>query len=918
VVPGAAVAHASLFGTDVIGLPNGSALTPDAAPGARLFTLDPHEPAAPAFRASGAMGIALSPDGATLLLLTSGFNRTYGAAGELVPDGSREHVFVYDVSGRPGCRGCPAGIPRETQVLALSNSLAGIAFHPAGTRFYVSGGPDDVLHEYERDAATGDYREVLPPIALGHARGLGLNVSPFAAGIASSASGARLVVANHENDSVSVVDTRNRARAAEIELRPGGGRAGGEFPFGVVVIGESLAYVTSFRDREVVEVDLDRGQALRRIRVGGQPTAILADRAGTRLFVSNANSDTVSVVDRVSGRVIAEIPTAAPEPGVSGPPLGIPGELRGLRGSNPNALALSPDERTLYVTNGGNNTLAFVDLGRQVTIGLVPTGFYPHAVAMARDGRTIYVAHGKSAAGPNPLGPWSLPGRAQKEPYAPGAGNQLSLQLRQGGLLAFPAPSPSDLAKLTRQSLSNNRLALSPASARLLGGAVKHVILVIGENRTFDQVFGDRTDADGDRQLVLWGEPITPNRHALARRFVLLDRFFDAGGVSGDGWSWTLEGHTTDVVEKMMPIQYARRGHYSYDWEGKNRNVNVGLATLDARTAFNPKTPQDEDLLPGAVDVAAVDGPEEGGARGFLWDVAMAAGLRVRNYGCFTDELRYSLKPDDPARVPPIPMPFETKTRVAFPTRASLQSTTDPYFRGFDMNFADTRRIAEWAREWDELVANGNMPGLELVRLPHDHLGAFASAEDGVNTPDTQVADNDYAFGLLVERVSKSVYWKDTVIIAIEDDAQNGSDHVHAHRSFALFAGAHVRRSAVVSTVYSTPSVLRTIELLLGMPPLGQNDAVAPPMAELFDEEADMRPYEAIVPSVLRSTLLPLPGVGRATAARGDAAFWAEVMRGFDFRREDSLPTAQFNRALLCGLGARDDCVSQEAADSED
>jgi hypothetical protein len=259
-------------------------------------------------------------------------------------------------------------------------------------------------------------------------------------------------------------------------------------------------------------------------------------------------------------------------------------------------------------------------------------------------------------------------------------------------------------------------------------------------------------------------------------------------------------------------------------------------------------------------------------------------------------------------------MPFESKTRVAFPTRASLQATTDPYYRGFDMNFADTRRIAEWAREFDEFVANGSLPALELVRLPHDHLGAFLTAEDGVSTPDTQIADNDYAFGLLVEKVSKSPYWKDTIVVAIEDDAQNGSDHVHAHRSFALFAGAHVRQGGVISTAYSTPSVLRTIELLLGIAPLAQNDAAAPPMSEVFTAETDMRTFDAIVPAVLRATLLPLrdaqTGTTKATAPRGDAAFWAEAMRGLDFSREDALPPARFNRALECGLGAKGRCTS--------
>ncbi len=226
-----------------------------------------------------------------------------------------------------------------------------------------------------------------------------------------------------------------------------------------------------------------------------------------------------------------------------------------------------------------------------------------------------------------------------------------------------------------------------------------------------------------------------------------------------------------------------------------------------------------------------------------------------------------------PAYIPPLADPFAAKMRVAFPTRASLHDRTDPYYRPFDMNVADVRREAEWAREFDGYVKSGKLPALELVRLSHDHLGSFESAEDGVNTPDTQIADNDYALGLLVEKVSRSPYWKDTVIVALEDDAQNGSDHVDAHRSFVLLAGGHVKRGGVVSTPYATPSVLRTIELLLGGPlRSGRADALAPPMSELFDEQLDATPFVARVPAVLRTSTLVLPGAATVPPIRRRSA----------------------------------------------
>jgi YVTN family beta-propeller protein len=896
---------ASLFGTDVIGLPTGASITPDAAPGSRLLELDPHIPGAPDMRAGGAVASALSPDGRTLLVLTSGYNRTYDAAGSTRLDASSEYVFVYDVSG---------GEARETQVVTVPNAFGGIACHPAGDRFYVGGGNDDVVHTFARAADPGArWVAVDSPMALGHLDamgrgGLGFDQTPYAAGVAVSASGARLAVANHENDSLTVIDLAARAVLGDVTLGPGGGAAGGEFPSGVAIVGESRAYVTCQRDREVVEVDLDARRVVRRIRVGGQPTKIIADRAGARLFVANANSDTVSILDRARGVVIAEIATSAPP--------GVPTGVESLRGSNPNALALSPDESRLYVTNGGNNALAVIDLAGKRVTGLIPTGFYPTAVAVARDGAHLYVTHAKSPSGPNVLGPFSNRERAQTKPYAPGRGNQFALQLVHSGLLSLPTPAADVLQKLTAQSILNNRFDHAPSVPPVfeaLRGKVKHVIYVVGENRTYDQIFGDLPGTDGDPRLVHWGEAITPNHHALARTFVAMDRFFDAGGVSGEGWQWSTSGRTTDVAEKGIPIEYANRGKHSYDWEGCNRSVNVSWPTVAERLAWNPKGSTSIDLLPGIADVGAVDGPDEGG-RGFLWDAALAAGLTVRNYGAFCDESRYGLPKDDPAYIPPLGMPFASKTRVSFPTRKSLHDVTDPYFRCFDMNFSDFWRFKEWERELDESVAKGSLPSLEIVRMPHDHLGSFETAADGVNTPDTQIAGGDYALGLMVEKLSRTPFWKDTILVRIEDDAQNGSDHVDAHRSYAIFAGGHARRGAVVSTAYATPSVLRTIELLLGLPPLGQQDAFAPPMADVLDAHLDETPYTARVPDVLRSTTLPLPPPkpsDKSATPRGDAATWATMMRGQDFSRPDALDPARFNRALECGLLNAPGCASE-------
>lgn len=303
---------------------------------------------------------------------------------------------------------------------------------------------------------------------------------------------------------------------------------------------------------------------------------------------------------------------------------------------------------------------------------------------------------------------------------------------------------------------------------------VKHVIYVIKENRTYDQLLGDLDRGNGDPRLTVLPQPITPNHHALARNFVTLDNFLDSGEVSGDGWNWTTAARTTDYTEKTVVVAYAGRRSFTYDWEGDNRNINVGLPSVAERKAVNPLLPDDPDLLPGTVDVAAPD-VEGGAGAGYLWDGALRAGLGLRNYGVFGDNINQVTA-----------TPFAEGMQQIVPTKAALRDHTDPYFRGYDQDNADYYLFKEWEREFDQYAAQGDLPGLSFVRFPHDHFGNFGSAKYGVNTPDTQMADNDYAVGLLIEKVAGSRFKNDTLIFVVEDDAQNGPDHVDAHRSIAL------------------------------------------------------------------------------------------------------------------------------------
>jgi hypothetical protein len=395
---------------------------------------------------------------------------------------------------------------------------------------------------------------------------------------------------------------------------------------------------------------------------------------------------------------------------------------------------------------------------------------------------------------------------------------------------------------------------------------------------------------------------MTPNQHALAREFVALDAFFDSGEASGDGWVWSTAARTTDVTEKQMPVNYADRG-LTYDFEGTTRDVNVSLGHK-ARLAAAPFNDPDPDLLPGSANQAAPDGPDGEREQGYLWSAALRAHESVRNYGFFVDLARYA--PEVPAKfaIPLEHSPAAIGLRVAFPTNKELAPLTDPYFRGFDNQFADFWRFREWEREFSGYEKKGSLPQLETVRFMHDHTGDFGSAADGVNTPETQVADNDYAVGLLIDRVAHSRFAKDTLIFVIEDDAQDGPDHVDAHRSVAFVAGPYVKHAAVISDRYTTVNVIKTMEVWLGLTPLNFHDANAKPMANIFDlSQADWA-YHARVPDMLRSTSLSLPPQQGANIVKPahDANYWAKITASFDFSAEDRLDAGSYNRLLWDGL----------------
>jgi DNA-binding beta-propeller fold protein YncE len=888
-------------------LPTGQLLTPAAAPGARFTPLVAETGPNPSYVADGAAAIAVSPDGQEMLVLTSGYNRYNGADGKLVDAQSTQYVFRYAI----GAQGA-----RRLQTIQVPNSFSGIAWQPDGSGFVVGGGVDDAVYLFARQGA-----QFVPAgkIALGHKAGLGVDVPPQAAGVAVSPDGRRALVANYYNDSVSLIDLARKTIVAEQDLRPGkidpakAGVPGGEFPFAVVWADDTHAWVSAPRDRQLVAISVsgDRLSVTNRVMTIGEPTALLLDRKAHRLIATEDNADRLAFVDLNSGRLAGE------------PRLGLPAALAAPalgKGLNPNGLATLPDGR-LLVTLGGVNALAVMD-GDNVH-AVIPTGWYPTAVAASADGRRLFVVNRKSPPGPNPQGCSPQLAIYRGQPNACGAANQYVFQLEKAGLLDVPFPDERQLAATTLQVASNIGLpgaaARAAADARMtaIRARVKHVIFIIKENRTYDQVLGDLDIGNGDPHLAILGRSLSPNHHRIARQFVTLDNFYDSGEQSSTGWTWSTAARTTDLLEKTAPVNYAKRG-LAYESEETDRFVYTQQAPAERR-ATNPKLSTDPDLLAGPALLTAPDADEDDKPnQGYLWDAAIRAGLTVRNYG-FSDASVSDV--GEPAAVPVIREPFKEGRRVYTPGDRLLATRSDPYFRGFDLKLPDYWRVLEWQREYDQQEALGTLPQLTLLRLGRDHFGDFDQAIDGANTVETQMADNDFSLGLVTERIARGKAADSTLIFVIEDDAQNGADHVDARRSVAFVIGPYVRHRALVSTRYTTINVLRTIESVLGLEPLGLNDALAMPMADVFDPAQAQWTYRAEAADILRSTQLPVPpdrftrAGERAECSGRSAAYWAAAMKGQDFSKEDRLDTDAFNSALWRGLGNGPEPVGRDGRD---
>jgi YVTN family beta-propeller protein len=885
-------------------IPNsGQQITPVAPTGASFVPLNPGLADNPQYLAGQAVTTIVSPDGKTLLVLTSGYNMLRDSSGRAIPADSTQFVFVYDIAQHK---------PAQKQVIHVPNTYSGIVFDPSGATFYVTGGVDDNVHAYGL-RSDGLWTEQGNPVALGHKGvGIGISMKPQAAGIAITGDGNKLVVANYYNDSISVLTKSQNGWtvSGELDLRPGkedpgkSGVPGGEYPLWVAIKGNDIAYVSSIRDREVVVVNFAaEPKVVKRIRVPGQPNRMVLNSSHSMLYVAQDNTDSVGVIDTTSNSLVDNIPVTSPA-GL------LPQAKLKLKGNDTNSVTLSRDEKFLYITNGWMNDIAVIALSptpkQSRVIGLIPTGWYPNSISFSADGKFAYVVNGKSPTGPNPGSCMGL--TPEKDSKCRGT-NQYNLQLIKAGLQSFPVPTSGELQALTQQVASNNNFkatlsAADTAKLTFLRAHIKHVIYIVKENRTYDQVLGDLEVGNGDPSLTEFPETTTPNFHQLARQFVTLDNFYCTSEVSFDGWSWSTSARSPDLVEKEAPVNYSDRG-LSYETEGTNRDINVGYGTLADRLKANPATPNDPDDLPGTANVAAPDAPDGENGTGYLWNAALRAHRSVRSYGFFVDLARYS--PTEQYAQYKIPLaldPASSQIQVAYPTSAVLGPYTDIYFRGFDNAFPDYYRYKEWEREFDNKFAKGGLPNLSLVRFMHDHTGDFGQAILGVNTPELQVADNDYAVGLIAEKIAHSAYKNDTLIFVIEDDSQDGGDHVDSHRSVAFVIGPYVKHKAGIPAAYTTLSMLRTIEEILGIGNLSLSDSSAKPMTDVFDTNPKPWTYAAIPPAMLYNTQLPLPARPQADLAHPthDAAYWAAATNGMDFSVEDRLDPLFFNQVLWRGL----------------
>ena len=636
-------------------------------------------------------------------------------------------------------------------------------------------------------------------------------------GIALDDANSQLFAVTKEDNSLYVCDTKNNKILRQIPLSA-------EAYTCLLNPAKTQLYISLWGGDKVIIYDVKKGVISDSIATESHPNDMTFTKNGNFLFVANANSNSVSVIDTKKQKVIETL-SASLFPDAPA-------------GSTTNSVALSADDKTLYIANADNNCLAVFNVlkpGSSRSYGFVPTGWYPTCVRVV--GNTLLVTNGKGFQSmANPYGP-QPDNKKIKTPYQKAITSegkqpvQYIGSLFKGSLSFIPIPKMNELEKYSIQVYKNtpynkNKEALAAGEfgnpvPQKEGAAspIKYVFYVIKENRTYDQVLGDMKEGNGDSSLCLFGEKITPNLHSIAKNFVLLDNFYDDAEVSADGHNWSTAAYATDYVEKTWPTNYSGRGG-TYDYEG-------------TRKIAYP-------------------------AKGFIWDYCQRAGISYRNYGEFVHDGKEPILP-------------------------SIVGHFCAGFPDFDLSIQDVYREKIWEHDFDSLVANNDLPKFSTLRFPDDHTSGMRK---GAYTPYAAAADNDLAVGRFIEHISNSPIWKECAIFIVEDDAQNGPDHVDAHRSTAYVIGPYVKRNFVDHTMYSTSGLLRTMELILGLPPMSQYDAAAMPLFRSFSASPDFTAYKALPSNI---------NIDERNTAWNKLA---KESATFNLAVEDAVPDVPFNEVI--------------------
>jgi YVTN family beta-propeller protein len=694
----------------------------------------------------------------------------------------------------------------------IPKSWYGLKFSADEKYLYASGGNDNWILQY----AVTDKKLVLKDsIRLG--KKWPVKIAP--AGLDIDDARKLLYVVTREDNSLYIVDLATKKIVHRVSLSA-------EAFTCLLSPDKKELYISLWGGDKLLVFNTTSNTITDSIAVGDNPNELCLTKKGKYLYVANANDNSVSVIDVAQRKVIETFNTAlypdAPN------------------GSTTNGLALSANEKTLYIANADNNCLAVFDVTKPAASsskGFIPTGWYPTSVKVV--GRKVFVANGKGFSSlPNPGGPNPVKKREevnfQQGDNKKAAAVEYIAGLFKGTLSIIDEPSEKQTSLFSKMVYDNTPYnkekemqsqgeAGNPIPMKVGDASpIKYVFYVIKENRTYDQVLGDVAEGNGDSKLVLFGEKHTPNQHAIAREFVLLDNFYVDGEVSADGHNWTMGGYATDYLEKTWPTSYGGRGG-TYSAEG-NRAI-----------ANNKK--------------------------GFIWDHCKRAGVSFRTYGEFADNQK-----------PNIPV---------------LKGHFCTSYTGWDLSTRDTTRFYQWKKDFDSLLAINQLPRFNSVRFGNDHTEGLRK---GKPTPYAHVADNDLAVGMFVEYLSKSAIWNECAIFIIEDDAQNGADHVDAHRSTAYVAGGLVKRNYVDHTMYSTTSMLRTMELVLGIPPMSQYDAAATPMWRCFNNTPNSTAFKALPANI---------DLNEKNVAVNK---WQQQSETFNLTKEDAVPDLEFNIVLWHGL----------------